>query len=184
MHLSRDPDHINSLPTNHNQLMQYDRQAKVCPIQRTMLIILPGVFYSHVGILCVIFYVSWTLVAHGNKISAARTRARARCALLLNSNEQSERLILNSSATRLASLLRHGKITSVQCCNVFLDRQSHIHSTINAVVQQRRVQALNEAEEADETIDRLILNSPNGIVPPDALPPFYGVPCSIKVRTN
>lgn len=63
---------------------------------------------------------------------------------------------------------------------MFLDRQKHIHATINAVVQQRRKLALEEARVADKTLVRLISESPIGIIPVDALPPFFGVPCSIK----
>ena len=76
------------------------------------------------------------------------------------------------SAVDLARAIRSRETSSREVVEAHIDRLRETHARINAVVVDRYDAALADADAADElvaaTADR------------DALPPFHGVPCTIK----
>jgi fatty acid amide hydrolase 2 len=77
--------------------------------------------------------------------------------------------ILNSSGVTLAAGIRRRELTSEEICEAFIARIQQINPVLNAVVCDRFDEARAEARAADSRLA-------NG----DELPPFHGVPCSIK----
>jgi fatty acid amide hydrolase 2 len=75
------------------------------------------------------------------------------------------------SGRGLARLIRERRITSRAAVDAHVERIRLANPTLNAVVAERFDEARAEAEAADERVRR---------EPPEALPPFHGVPCSIK----
>lgn len=78
---------------------------------------------------------------------------------------------LSQSATQLAALIRSGQATSRQVVQVHVDHARRVNPALNAIVVDRFDAALAEAAAADA---RLLAEGP------DHLPPFHGVPCTIK----
>lgn len=77
--------------------------------------------------------------------------------------------ILSLSATEMARLVRERRITSTQLVQLHIDRIESTRTFLNAVVRDRFQEALEEAHEKDKLLPTLT-----------TLPPFFGVPCSIK----
>ncbi|MFT5355185.1 MAG: fatty acid amide hydrolase 2 [Polyangiales bacterium] len=78
---------------------------------------------------------------------------------------------LTTSATKLAEQVRRGELSSRELVNAHIQRIQEVNPALNAVVATRFDRARVEADAADETLAR------EGA---DGLPPFHGVPCSIK----
>ncbi len=79
--------------------------------------------------------------------------------------------LLTLSATALARRIRAGSVTSRQVIDTHIARIQRVNPALNAVVCERFSRAREEADAADERLRR---EGPNG------LPPFHGVPCTIK----
>ena len=75
------------------------------------------------------------------------------------------------SATRLASWIREGRVTSTQAVQVHINRLKQVNPRLNAMVENRFAQALKQAAAADRHLATADVA---------ALPPLFGVPCSIK----
>ena len=78
---------------------------------------------------------------------------------------------LTSSATALARRVRDGEVSSRELVDAHIQRVEKVNPALNAVVAERFAEARLEADEADEAITHQGRAS---------LPPFHGVPCSIK----
>ena len=78
--------------------------------------------------------------------------------------------LLHLSATRLATLIREGSVSSLEVTRAHIERIQRVNPSLNAVVCDRFDAALEEAARADA---RRALS-------PDDLPPLHGVPCTIK----
>ncbi len=78
---------------------------------------------------------------------------------------------LLKSGTELAAMIRRGETSSEEVVRRHLDRLREVNPILNAVVRTRVRDALLEAKAADA---RLAAEGPDG------LPPFHGVPCTIK----
>jgi fatty acid amide hydrolase 2 len=78
--------------------------------------------------------------------------------------------LLHLSATRLATLIREGSVSSLEVTRTHIDRIQRVNPSLNAVVCDRFDAALEEAARADA---RRALSG-------DDLPPLHGVPCTIK----
>jgi len=78
--------------------------------------------------------------------------------------------LLTTSATRLAELIRSGAVSSRDIVERHIARIEGVNPALNAVVFKRYDQARAEADAADA---RLAAKE-------DDLPPFHGVPCTIK----
>lgn len=76
------------------------------------------------------------------------------------------------SATDLARAIRTGETTSREVVEAHIERLEHMHERINAVVVNRFDAARADADAADERV------ATAGDI--DELPPFLGVPCTIK----
>jgi len=79
--------------------------------------------------------------------------------------------LLLMSATRLAGLIRRREVTSSEVVETHMARIREVNGVINAVVQERFHEARLEAKAADALVKS------QG---PLKLPPFHGVPCTIK----
>lgn len=79
--------------------------------------------------------------------------------------------ILTASAVSLARAIRERRATSVEVVEAHIARAKHVNPGINAIVRDRHAEALREARRADE----VVASSPGG-----DLPPFHGVPITIK----
>jgi len=79
--------------------------------------------------------------------------------------------ILTLSGTQLAKKIRDGKLSSHEAVTAHIARIEQVNPVINAVVADRFEAALAEARAADRK------RRPSGRA---KLPPFHGVPCSIK----
>ncbi len=79
--------------------------------------------------------------------------------------------MLTLSAIALARRIREGSVTSREVVDTHIARIEEVNTTLNAVVCERFSAARKEADAADERSRR------DG---PDELPPFHGVPCTIK----
>jgi hypothetical protein len=94
--------------------------------------------------------------------------------------------LIRQSASQLARQIRNREITSVQATRAFIAQIQHCNPKINAVCSQRFAAALQDAESADTQLAECYAKSGNGSDAHklaqllDALPPFHGVPCSIK----
>jgi fatty acid amide hydrolase 2 len=82
-----------------------------------------------------------------------------------------ERDLLRCSASELADKIRSGKLTSRACVDAHISYVQTVNPGLNAVVQPRFEEARREADEADRRLRE------EGV---DGLPPFHGVPCTIK----
>jgi fatty acid amide hydrolase 2 len=78
---------------------------------------------------------------------------------------------LSMSAFEQAAAIRRGELTSQAAVAAHVELARVVNPTINAIVVERYEQAMAEAAQADAHIAR------NGT---DALPPLFGVPCTIK----
>jgi fatty acid amide hydrolase 2 len=76
------------------------------------------------------------------------------------------------SATDLARAIRHGETSSRDVVEAHIERIEFMHDRINAVVVDRFDEARADADAADERIA--------AATDLDDLPPFLGVPCTIK----
>lgn len=83
--------------------------------------------------------------------------------------------MLTQSARRLAAQIREGATTAVEVVQAHYEHLDRVNPTLNAVVFQRRQEALAEARDADVRIAAARRSETL-----DALPPFLGVPCTIK----
>ncbi|MEI7895225.1 MAG: amidase, partial [Myxococcales bacterium] len=79
--------------------------------------------------------------------------------------------LLSLSGLALARLLRNREVTSEQVVDVHIARIREVNGRLNAVVHERFDEARVEAKRADEALRT---------TPHDELPPFFGVPCTIK----
>lgn len=79
--------------------------------------------------------------------------------------------LLDLSGTQLAELIRSGETTSQEVVETHINHIEEVNPTLNAVVRNRFREARDEARRADELA---------GSTPPEKLPPFHGVPCTIK----
>ena len=79
--------------------------------------------------------------------------------------------VLSVSATGLAKSIREGELTSAEVVESFIRRIEEVNPRLNAVVVTRYDDARREAAEADRKRESC---------GPEELPPFHGVPCTIK----
>jgi fatty acid amide hydrolase 2 len=79
--------------------------------------------------------------------------------------------ILSSSATELAAGIRSGQLSSAQVVDFHIARAEAWNPRLNAIVHERYSEARDQADAADAKL------AAEG---PDNLPPFHGVPCTIK----
>jgi fatty acid amide hydrolase 2 len=79
--------------------------------------------------------------------------------------------LLLLSGARLAEMIRNREVSSLEVVEAHINQIERVNPTINAVVKTRFEQAREEARRADEEISFL---------PPEKLPPYCGVPCTIK----
>lgn len=79
--------------------------------------------------------------------------------------------LLTLSGTELAALIRTGEVTSREVVDAHIAHIEAVNPSLNAVVVDRFAKARAEANRADRTLKE------KG---PDNLPPFHGVPCTIK----
>lgn len=82
------------------------------------------------------------------------------------------RALIERSATDLARAIRTGEISSREVVEAHIERLEHMHERINAVVVNRYDGARADADAADARVA--------AAADPDDLPPFLGVPCTIK----
>ena len=75
------------------------------------------------------------------------------------------------SGSALAAMIRLGKATSEEIVEAHIQRIQEANPVINAVVADRFAAARSEALRADQLTKE---------TPPEKLPPFHGVPCTIK----
>ncbi len=78
---------------------------------------------------------------------------------------------LMKSGTELAALIRRGQTSSEVVVDLHIERLREVNPILNAVVRSRIREARAEAKAADARL------RDEG---PDGLPPFHGVPCTIK----
>lgn len=78
--------------------------------------------------------------------------------------------LLTYSATKLAEMIRKKETTSRDAVEAHIERVKKVNPVLNAVVKDCFDEALKEADAADEKIN-------SGA---KKLPPFHGVPCTIK----
>lgn len=83
--------------------------------------------------------------------------------------------ILTWSASAIAEAIRDGRLTALQAVEHHYDYLDQVNPALNAVVFQRRDEALAEARQADQ---RIAAAREAGQL--DSLPPLLGVPCTIK----
>jgi fatty acid amide hydrolase 2 len=79
--------------------------------------------------------------------------------------------LLDTSATRLAAMIRAGEISAVDLLETHIERIDSVNPVINAIAVRRYAAARDEAKAADR---RLLEDDPS------TLPPLFGVPCTIK----
>ncbi len=79
--------------------------------------------------------------------------------------------LLTLSGSRLAEMIRNKEISSREVVDLHIDHIKRINPAINAVVRDRFDAARSEAKAADRRVRQ---------DPPETLPPFLGVPCTIK----
>lgn len=83
--------------------------------------------------------------------------------------------MLTWSATEIARAIREGKTTSREAVETHVERIRAVNPVINAVVEERFDAALDEADGADRAVAESVAKGR-----PEELPPFHGVPCTIK----
>ncbi len=79
--------------------------------------------------------------------------------------------LLTCSGTKLAGMIRQREVSSREVVENHIARIREINPVINAVVRDRFDAALREADAADQAL---------AARSPEELPPFHGVPCTIK----
>ncbi len=79
--------------------------------------------------------------------------------------------LLLHSGSRLAAMIRSGEVSSLEVVDAHIEHIQNVNGRLNAVVAQRFAKAREEARFADE----LVAHGDVG-----RLPPFHGVPCTIK----
>ena len=79
--------------------------------------------------------------------------------------------LLLLSGVKLAEMIRNKEVSSQEVVEAHIARIQKVNPIINAVVKDRFDQARAEAKHADETLKT---------IPPEQVPPFFGVPCTIK----
>jgi fatty acid amide hydrolase 2 len=79
--------------------------------------------------------------------------------------------LLTLSATALARRIREGSVTSREVVEAHISRIEEVNNSLNAVVCDRFSDARKDADAADDRVRH------DG---PESLPPFHGVPCTIK----
>jgi len=79
--------------------------------------------------------------------------------------------LLTLSGTRLAQMIKQGEVSSQEVVEVHIQQIKKVNPVLNAVVKDRFDQAREEAKKADEAVKSQ---------PKEQLPPFLGVPCTIK----
>ena len=79
--------------------------------------------------------------------------------------------ILTASGTELAEMIRSGELSSRRAVEIHIEQIQRVNPTLNAVVRERFDEALGEADAADEALKTM---------KPADIPPFHGVPCTIK----
>lgn len=84
--------------------------------------------------------------------------------------------LLTSSAIQLAAWIRSGEVSSREVVQAHVDHAQRVNPVLNAIVRDRYAQALEEADTADQRL-RACRGSARSLA---KLPPFHGVPCSIK----
>lgn len=82
-----------------------------------------------------------------------------------------EREILSASGVALARAIRDRQLTSRRVVEVHVARARRVNADLNAIVRDRYDAAFREASVADEKTSSIHR---------DDLPPFHGVPCTIK----
>ncbi|WP_040979017.1 amidase [Oceanobacillus jeddahense] len=80
-----------------------------------------------------------------------------------------KRHILKMDATNIASAIKRKQLTSVEAVTAFIEQIKVVNSSINAVVEDRFSEALQEAKEADALLQKNV-----------SLGKLHGVPISIK----
>mmetsp|Transcript_14527 Transcript_14527/g.43640 ORF Transcript_14527/g.43640 Transcript_14527/m.43640 type:complete len:216 (-) Transcript_14527:76-723(-) len=83
--------------------------------------------------------------------------------------------LLQLSAVQLAKLIREQQVSSVEVVSAHIAQVRRVNPLVNAMVRDRFAAALAEAREADRHI--AVAHSADALA---TLPPFLGVPCSIK----
>lgn len=83
--------------------------------------------------------------------------------------------ILTWSAVDIAAAIRDGRLTALAALQAHLEYLDIVNPQLNAVVFERRDEALAEARAADERVRQA--REQGGL---DDLPPLMGVPCTIK----
>src|SRR5690625_1084219 len=78
--------------------------------------------------------------------------------------------LLNLDATEIAELIKIRKITSVEVTTILIDHIEKVNTSINAVVENRFSEALEEDKQKDNDIRTVNWDRQ----------PLYGVPVSIK----
>jgi len=78
--------------------------------------------------------------------------------------------LLTRSGLELAAMIRHGEVRSAEVVEAHIQRIEAVNPRLNLVVKDRFDQARKEAREADDRV----------AAGPDDLPPYHGVPCTIK----
>jgi fatty acid amide hydrolase 2 len=79
--------------------------------------------------------------------------------------------LLLKSGSELARLIREGECRALEVVERHIERLERVNSRLNAVVRERFDAARQEAVEADTLAE---------MAPASDLPPFHGVPCTIK----
>ncbi len=80
--------------------------------------------------------------------------------------------LLLASATKLAEMIRRGEVSSAEVVERHIRQVEKVNPSLNAMVATRFDEAMREARAADE---RLAKEGDRA-----GVPPFFGVPCSIK----
>jgi len=78
--------------------------------------------------------------------------------------------LLNLDATEIAELIRNRHVTSEEVTRTLIDHIKKVNPSLNAVVDHRFSEALEEAKQMDANLDEVSLDEK----------PLYGVPISIK----
>lgn len=78
--------------------------------------------------------------------------------------------LLTLSGTRLARMIRTREVSCVDVVDAHIRRVQQVNPVLNAVVEDRFDEARQEARKADEQVRQ----------DASSLPPFHGVPCTIK----
>lgn len=79
--------------------------------------------------------------------------------------------LLTLSGKRLAEMIRNKDVSSREVVEKHIEQINKVNPALNAVVANRFDEARKEAEEADLKVENTA---------PEKLPPFHGVPCTIK----